>query len=432
MPDHYGLAAASTVSLATPDAAANKTLVPLGIFSAVLLFVTVGQRFAVPGAGSRLGIGFVFAYAAFLFGFMNGVLRISPIRVLLYLAMASTLLALIFTLTVPFSPLSIAMLLILYLPFVAVAPMRRQDYERILMAYQGIMTFCAFCGILQFIVQFILGSQAMFPFDKILPDSFFQPNFNLMIPVTASSSLLKSTGLWFLEPSHFSQFLGISLIIEFLYFRRAQRIAIFGVAYIMSFSGTGFILVACTFIFYAIRNGKFMLLLAAAIGVAIVGICFHSVPPFSLFFNRLAEFSNGQTSGSMRFLAPYHFVNDIIAKDKWLLILGVGPGSIDQISTVLDYKLQDSSWLKLFYEYGAVGSIAFMIFYVYSIFWRSPNIVLSWACLIQFMLLGGYLNSFYVQFLHLALIGWPRIDNLPEQFRWDQTMVNNSEQWSSR
>lgn len=414
MPDQSGLAA-PTVNLIKPDAGANNALVPLGIFSAVLLFVTIGQRFAVPGTGSRLGVGFLLAYGAFLFGLLNGVLRISTARLLLYLAMAGTLLALIFTLSGPFSQLSIAMLLILYLPFVAVAPLRREDYQQILMAYQAIMTFCAFCGILQFGVQIVLGPQYMFPFDKIMPDSFFQSHFNLMIPISSSSALLKSTGLWFLEPSHFSQFVGFSLIVELLYFRRMGYMALFGLAYIISFSGTGFVLVVATFIFYTIRHGRFSLLLIAMLCILLIGAYFHDVPPFSFFLDRLGEFSSSQTSGSMRFLAPYDFLSNIIAKDTRLLALGAGPGSIDNVSVILDYKLQDSSWLKLLYEYGAVGSISFMIFYMYSIFWRSPDIVLSWACLVQFMLLGGYLNSFYVQFLHLALVGWPRISSSSEQ-----------------
>lgn len=408
MADHNGLAV-STVDLAKPDAAGSEVLISVGIFLAVLLFVTVGQRFAVPGAGSRLAMGFVLAYGAFLFGLLNGVLRISPVRILLYSAMAITLLALIFTLHKPFSELSLAMLLILYLPFVAVAPLRQQHYLQILMSFQGIMTFCALCGIFQFSAQLFVGSEGMFPFDRVLPEAFFQPNFNLAIPISEGSSLLKSTGLWFLEPSHFSQFLAFAIVIEILYFRRATRVALFCVAYLLSFSGTGCILIGVTLIFYAIRRGNFLPLLAAALSIAVIAVAFHDVPPLSVFFNRLAEFSNGQASGSMRFLAPFRFVDDVLVEHPGWLALGAGPGSIDNAWGILDYKMQDSSWLKLLTEYGIVGAVPFMAFYLYCLFWRSPDLVLSVGCLTQFLLLGGYLNSFYVQFLHMALVGWPRI-----------------------
>lgn len=408
MPSHDAVVA-PTLSLDKPGSTASGTLVPFGLFFAVLLFVTVGQRFAVPGTGGRLGVGFVLAFGAFVFGMLNGVLRISPVRALFYLVMASTLIALIFTLHTTFSQLSLAMLLILYIPFVAVAPMQGLDYERILLLYQDVMSFCAVCGLLQFLTQFVLGPKAMFPFDQFLPSSFFQPNFNLMIPIGGGSSLLKSTGLWFLEPSVFSQFVGLSIVIEVMYFRRLPRILLFVIAYIPSFSGTGAVVITVGTLLYTIQRGHFLYIFVAAFLFLIVLTAFQNVPPFSLFFERLGEFSNGQASGAMRFLAPYRFVNDVLAPDLMRLLFGFGSGSMSQAGAMLDYKVQDTGWLKLLCEYGVVGTASFMAFYLYCIFWRTPNVVLSCVCLTQFLLLGGYLNQYYLQFLHLVLVGWPKI-----------------------
>jgi hypothetical protein len=69
----------------------------------------------------------------------------------------------------------------------------------------------------------------------------------------------------------------------------------------------------------------------------------------------------------------------------------------------------DTSWLKLLVEYGVIGVASFLPFYLYVLFAHSPDRLLSFACLAQFLLIGGYLNSFYAQFLYLALVGWPRI-----------------------
>jgi NADH:ubiquinone oxidoreductase subunit H len=50
------------------------------------------------------------------------------------------------------------------------------------------------------------------------------------------------------------------------------------------------------------------------------------------------------------------------------------------------------------------------------LFARSTNRILSFACLIQFLFLGGFLNSFYVQFLYLCLVVWPVVGE--RQVRW--------------
>ena len=396
-------------TLAQAPADANSRIVTKVIF-VVLVSVTVLQRFAVPGTGGRLGAGFVLAFGAFMFGLLNGVFRVSLVRVLLYVAMTSILLVLIFTLRTSFSILSMAMLFILYIPFVTVAPMQMEVHKRILMLYQGVMTFCALCGIIQFLAQFAIGPQGMFPFDYVLQTSFFQSNFNLMIPIADGSRVFKSTGLWFLEPSIFSQFLGLSLIIELLYVHRPLRIALFGIAYIPSFSGTGAVLLGIGFLSYTIRHGKFLYLLAVALSLVIIVVALHDVSPFSLFLDRMGEFSNVQASGSMRFLAPYRFVDNVIASDPMRILFGFGAGSMSQAGMMLDYKVQDTAWLKMLCEYGIVGTIPFLIFYLYCMFWRTTNMTLSLSCVMQSLLLGGYLNQFYIQFLHLVLIGWPRID----------------------
>ena len=69
----------------------------------------------------------------------------------------------------------------------------------------------------------------------------------------------------------------------------------------------------------------------------------------------------------------------------------------------------DTSWLKLLVEYGVIGVGSFFPFYLYALLAHSPDRLLSFAYLAQFLLLGGFLNSFYVQFLYLALVGWPRV-----------------------
>ena len=61
----------------------------------------------------------------------------------------------------------------------------------------------------------------------------------------------------------------------------------------------------------------------------------------------------------------------------------------------------DTSWFKLLVEFGVIGVASFFPFYLYALLAHSPDRLLSFACLAQFLLLGGFLNSFYAQFLYL-------------------------------
>ena len=220
--------------------------------------------------------------------------------------------------------------------------------------------------------------------------------------------LLKSNGLWFLEPSHFSQTLALGIAIEVIYFRRIWLLATLALGYLVSFSGTGLLLLFGTALLGAMLTRRFEILAAVGLAALIAVLC-RDVPPFAYFSGRLDEFSNPLASGSMRLLAPYWWLRDVFFVHLDQALLGFGPGNIELALSRTDYAVQDSSWLKLFGEYGLIGGVPFLFFYVYAIFRHSPDRILSLACLVQFCLLGGYLNSFYIQFLHLLLVGWPRL-----------------------
>ena len=167
-------------------------------------------------------------------------------------------------------------------------------------------------------------------------------------------------------------------------------------------------LLAAAAIVFLVQRRQLLPLLLLGTGAAIV-LLLRDVSPFSLFLARLQEFGNPLSSGSMRFFAPYWFVHDVMGGNTSALLFGFGPGRIGELGLSLDYAMLDLSWLKLFAEYGLLGAVPFLGFYVYALFRRSPDHLLSWVCFLQFLFLGGYLNAFYVQFLHMALVAWPKI-----------------------
>jgi hypothetical protein len=377
-----------------------------GLLLAVMISVTILQRFAIPGTDGIVGVGYVLGAAATLLGLGCRALRIDPGRLVLYaLAISGLLLTLLFK-SASYSITSFLMLIVMYAPFTAVMPVTADEYKRGLNVFQIIMAALAWAGLAQMAVQFVVGPDWIFPLDQVLPEQFFISNFNLRIPITESMVYLKSTGFVFLEPSIFSQFLALSIVIESIYFKRLGRLGLMGAAYVTSFSGTGVVLLGAVALPLILRNRQYWLLLLFIPSVACLSLL-QDVPPFSFFFERLDEFNNPFSSGSMRLFGPFQYVNDALFTHPDKLLFGDGPGSVKEVGAQADYSVQDSSWFKLLVEYGLIGTISFLPFYIYVLFARSADRLLSFACLIQFLLLGGYLNSFYVQFLHLSLVGWP-------------------------
>ncbi|MEZ5826488.1 MAG: hypothetical protein R3C97_17695 [Geminicoccaceae bacterium] len=380
----------------------------LVLWLSILLCVTVLQRLALPGSGGVIGVGFAVAFALTVHAVIRGRLRLDPVRFALYAFMAATLLLTLFGRVERFSIDSLFMLLVLYLPFILMVEVTRDTFELMLEVFQRVMILSALAGLAQFAIQVVLGPDAMFPFDIVLPQSFFIQGFNLRIGVGEGLDLLKSTGLWFLEPSHFSQALAFAIVVELLHARRLAVLALFGAAYIVSFSGTGALLLLALALPLAVRLRWWWLLLLPAVFVPLTPFL-ADIPPFSLFLGRLDELNNPMASGSMRLFGPFWLVADVMLDHPRALFFGFGPGSVENVASALDYAVQDSSWLKLFVEYGLIGTTGFTLFYLHVLFRHAPDRLLAFACLFQFLFLGGYLNAFYIQFLYMALVAWPRI-----------------------
>ena len=308
------------------------------LLTVVMVAVTALQRFAVPGTGKIVGVGFVLVLMATVFGLGRGILRIEPSRLVLYAVMIGGLLVTLLVKSSPYSLSSFLMLAVLYLPFVAMFKVSVDEYRRELNIFQQIMALLAVAGLLQMAVQFVAKPDWIFPLDLFLPEQLFIAQFNLRIPITDSLPYLKSNGLAFLEPSHFSQFLAFSILIELAYFRRFPRLALLGSAYLTSFSGTGAILLFIIAAPLMVRSRQYLMLTCLASGIMLLP-WLHDIFPFSLFMARIDEFANPLGSGSMRFLGPYWLTWDVMLGHPAALLFGYGPGSVGDIKGSVDYEV---------------------------------------------------------------------------------------------
>jgi hypothetical protein len=266
-------------------------------------------------------------------------------------------------------------------------------------------TVIAGAGIAQFFGQLIIPGPTLFTFAGYLPAHYLSENFNLIIPVPGIASMNKSNGFFLLEPSIFSQLMALAVIVELLFFPLSWRPMIFITGSLVSFSGTGLMLIAAFVPFLLLRRGDTRLFLSVA-GLVVFAFIFSDTLHISAFTERTTEFGSTHTSGFARFLSPFYLFDAYVLSSVQNTLFGLGPGAIDPFYGTTSYDVNDPTWAKLFFEYGLVGSLPFSAFVVGCFFADSPSKWLSAALFIVYVALGGNLVNplLHPLFLVLAIL----------------------------
>jgi tetratricopeptide (TPR) repeat protein len=395
---------ASTIPKVTARASVRVFDDPLSRAAIVVLItgVTVLQRFALPFSGGKVSFTLVIGVLAIAVLALRTTAVVVLERLLLYAAMTSITIITLFSKSW-FSPPSLLLILVGYVGFVFRLYGTRDDFLGTLMIFRQIMSALAAIGLIQFLIQPVIGVRWMFPFDQLLSENWFLADFNLIIPLYDNASLYKSNGLFFLEPSLFSQFLAIAAIIELLYFHNRIRLVLIVSAMFVSFSGTGLSLLALFGPMAILAKRDWKSLGLGLVGVAVLAL-FGGYIQVDAFLNRASEFSNPHSSGFARFISPFWILCDYMMQTTGGILFGFGPGSLSQVMHSTGYLAHDPSWFKMMFEYGALGMVAFFIFFLTTLYQRCPDRLLATALLYQFLFLGGYLHAAYINFLILTLV----------------------------
>ena len=266
----------------------------------------------------------------------------------------------------------------------------------------------AVAGLLQFIAQF--GGLRLFAFTGFVPDQWLiESGYNLAIP-TGIGDVLKSNGFFLVEPSVFSQFMALGLIIEVLVFRRPLQLALFVGGLLFSFSGTGWIVLASFLAFGGLRlgpRGVRLVALSACMLAAAGAALLLLAPDFAgAFQSRLGEISQPGTSGHMRFVTPFWFMADVLAREPSTLFAGIGAGVSEKMS--FPYAFDVNTPVKVFVEYGAPLLLAYLA--LFALARRTPNqAALFVPCMLLFLFTGGYQQFPPILFPVLLLVAVARL-----------------------
>jgi len=274
------------------------------------------------------------------------------------------------------------------------------------------VVICAF-GMAQFVAQFIVGVPLAFAPETYLPE--FIIRYNNMNPLTYGSSIIKSNGFFLIEPSLLSQLCAVAIVVEIVTDRSIRRLAIYAGALVVSYSGTGLILLGLVLPVFILQQRRIGLLITLAVIVGIV-LLFAQQLNLGVFANRVNEFNSTHSSAYARFLSPFVTIKQYYLDDTMSFLFGKGAGSYRYIGALArqTYASHDPTWAKVFFEYGMFGFIAYFTFLSYCFLSVRQAPYIKAALFIQFVILGGYILTPFVHTLILSLLIWPGFRTVEE------------------
>ena len=228
----------------------------------------------------------------------------------------------------------------------------------------AVLAILAVCGIAQFALQFVgLG---LFQFQGILPDwLLYEIGYDQVIPVGVGD-ILKSNGFFLEEPSIFSQFMALGIMLEALGPRRPWRFALFAAGLLLSFSGTGWIVLLVFVATVGARLGARGVAIALGTAVALalaIGAMLWLAPDLAAALqDRFSEFSTPGTSGHLRFVTPFWAAADVWRRDALAPLFGIGAGVSERLS--LPYEYDVNTPVKIVLEYGIPALAAYLALYL--------------------------------------------------------------------
>ncbi|MFC3125980.1 hypothetical protein ACFOD4_13000 [Pseudoroseomonas globiformis] len=368
-----------------------------------ILFASIFlQRFAIPIGPDGIAINLLVTLVGIGALALRGSLTLDPVRTVLFFLLAATV-ALSAAINAGAASMpSLVLFLIMYIPFMFSLGTERTEevFQACVSAFQKMVVVLALMGILQFVMQFVVGSAIPFTFRGLLPDEILLTGFNTANPLSWDSPYFKSNGFFLVEPSTFSQYLAIAIVLELLYRGATLRLLIYGLALPTSYSGTGIILLALLTPWVMLQRRAYGAIFGAMV-FGIIVIATGSMWNADALFSRVNEFGSENSSANARFVAGAWLIGTFLFDSARDVVFGLGPGSYAQHAKIVTYEAHDPAWAKMLFEYGLIGSMIFWPYFLIALFRDTFSRWISWAMLIGFFTFGGMLLDPRLQVLLL-------------------------------
>lgn len=386
----------------------------LWILMLPVLGATFFSKFALPGVKAEgIGMGFPVLYLALAAGVcVAGVVRVEPARLIFYCLMTSVIGGVTVLQGENISLPSLAFMMLLHLPYVVYMSGAERVMKTLFTVFLNMALFIAICGIGQYVLQFFVSPVYLFPLENFLPADLRVSGFNMQAPITYGSPIYRANGVFMQEPSFFSQFLAIAVLVELLGPARLWRVTLFSIAIMASHSGTGLIVLAVCLPILVVVRRRWNLVIIAAITLLLLIL----VAPYlhlEHLIARVGEFGSERSSAYERFVGGFRIFDTSVAADPTKLLFGYGAGSYRDLVHGLNHPAAEMALFKIVVEYGLVGTLLYFGFMLFCIFGARGPFVLRLALAVTLFLNGAY-NTF-VHSLALALLVWPSSSLKPNE-----------------
>lgn len=266
--------------------------------------------------------------------------------------------------------------------------------------YRYLMLLTSLLGLLQLLMMDLFVS-----FRDLIPETFRVTGYNTTNEIVYGSSIFRANGFFFYEPSFFSQFLALAILVEIRTRNNLVVLGLFVAGMLSSVSGTGLIMLSLGLLIIAMRTksvSKKAIFIASFPMLAIVWIGLYAFPEF--FISRLGEFMRENSSAYTRFVAPLIYVYTSYTSSLFSMLFGIGPGlasSLRDAEVMADFP----GISKILFEYGLLGT--FLVTLMYLRFSAKANMVnlIQWPILlIQFFMNNGIFTPLTVTFFILIAL----------------------------
>jgi hypothetical protein len=205
-----------------------------------------------------------------------------------------------------------------------------------------------------------------------------------------------------LEPSVFSQMCAIGFIAELCGRSRYLRLALYVVALIVAYSGTGLMILAVSLPILVLMHGRWDLI---GRGVFLIALILLLAEPLNLtvITDRFDEFQNTGSSGFARFVGWQDLFADRLWPSTTAALFGHGAGSFESAS--VGYTAAQMAFTKIVFEFGVLGALVYFGYVFFCVYSNGAPRILQIAITVCTFMNGAYSPT--LTGLLLSLLLWP-------------------------
>lgn len=377
-------------------------------------FIVITQKVAIPlgGADNQIPVALLAHYAMLAWLVSVGRAQIDIVRlILLCMFSGAAILTQVGNIVGSFSVPSLGLMLITSSVLIVVVPLHRCSYVRFLEHFAMLSAGASALVLMDWLTQVVgLGMPSL---ESLIPSGFSYSEYVYIQPLQWDSPWLKPNGLFFLEASHVSQFAAMGLVVELAFFKRRTLIALNAAALVLTFGGTGLVIVGLSIPFLLSKVRPHTLITVAATALCVLIIA-DSIGLLGAFTNRTAEFSRTNSSAYNRFIMPAERFVEFLQDDRGRLLVGTGAGTMPKAVNNLAQHTIGLAWppyVKVAVEYGLIAFLCWLSFIVVAMFGGAAPFIAGWIAFVQYQFLNGSLNvPIHTIYCWLLCAGYHMVD----------------------